>query len=168
MKNKSSINELHDAVHKASMWLKAIRDYPNSNNPADDERTKLEKNIYAHLEPLWDLCRQHPDYFEPTHETHPHIIDADGDIIPYDTEVERNKRIASYQTAIEQFCRVNKVSKAAFAKAYGCGATYLSRILSGEKAANHDKFVGAFHRLGFMPAADKDWNWTFEKLNSIL
>jgi hypothetical protein len=120
------------------------------------------------MDKLWHMCRRHEDFFEATHQTHPHVFDADGDFIPFDSDTLREKRITSYRDAIEEFCKMHKISKTAFAKAYGCGATYLSRILSGEKAANHDKFVAAFYHLNFQPTVDAKWNWTFEKINQIL
>jgi len=165
MKNNKLMN-LYHAVGDFEKYLEILRDYPDTEG--GDDRSDLEKEMTPHLEALFNMCRKHPQFFELTHKTAPHIFDEDGDFIPFDTEAEREKRISSYRIAIEQFCKDFEISKTRFSKAYGCGNTYLSRILSGEKAANHDNFIGAFWNLGYMASPDNEWNWTFEKINQFL
>jgi hypothetical protein len=142
------ITDLHDAISKASMYLEAVRDSHESNDPNADGRTVLEKEINSHVDDLWDLSRKHPDYWEPTHETHPHLIDADGDFIPdlslvnlpVLTKEEAEKREAilqkllndSFLVLIEK-CKKQNIQKKQIAEYLKMTPESLSRLLSDNR-----------------------------------
>jgi hypothetical protein len=158
-KETNWVIDLHDKVHAAITSLQYVLD-----EHGEDARTSLEKEMFVHLEGLWDLCRNHPLYSEPTHETHPNLIDVGGEIISYPERVEplskseRNEiRTAfddSMRRAIRNFCKGQKVSKQKFATVYGCTPSYLSNVLAGHKNLDFVLLVATIYKFGYTVKID--------------
>lgn len=169
--------KLYDAVFNAETALQIKRDYPSIED--GDDRTPLEIQMNFHLNALFDLCREHPDFSEPTHESHPELIDEDGDILPNFerveplSEVERDEIKTvfddSMRKAIADFIELTKTPKSKFATVYGCTPSYLSNVLAGRKNLDFSLLVATIHKFGFTPSIDPlSKKWTFEKTTPFL